>query len=133
MIHPDEMQLLAYQLETLEDAASREVASHVRDCPDCQKQVAAIKNEISLLSGVSVPVTIPPIPLPMPKGMRKTHSLLRVAAVLLIGFTIGYSTSEILRQELQEVNPQYTAITIPPDSMQYRFSSEAVDLAVHIP
>jgi hypothetical protein len=103
--HFDEDTLLKYQLELLEDEEMADVKDHINFCESCNSKLDEIKIEINILS--SYDPDLEDVQITVIRKTRNYTTWLKSAAVLLIGFVTGYSTSVFLQPNQIVVVSQY--------------------------
>jgi hypothetical protein len=117
MNHISEDKLLELALEIIEDDAERDaIEKHLQNCSQCSQRLETIRSDIGTIAGVKGPI----IPLPAQIYKRKRHisyTILRVAALLVFGFAVGYTISNIGHHEQVNVVPSYLNLSPPPDSL----------------
>jgi hypothetical protein len=92
MTHPDGDTLLKFLLQTLEEPENESVREHLRACDRCTEEERKLEGELRRLSRIELPVeTVTPPRLPR----RSLVPLLKIAAVLAVGFLLGYATAQI--------------------------------------
>ena len=92
MIHLDEDLLLKYALELLDDKEESTIREHLTKCDQCKKSHESIKSHIELIGSIEPDVKPEIIPLPK-KKLKIQVQWIRAAAILIIGFFIGYLTA----------------------------------------
>ncbi|MBL1213634.1 MAG: hypothetical protein D8M61_09840 [Ignavibacteriae bacterium] len=105
MKHIVEDTLLKYQLELLEGEELVNVKNHLTLCETCRLKLDKIKSELELIS--SYDPEVEDVHIPIAKKRRSSTLWLRRAAVLLVGFVSGYSTSLYLQPDQVVVVSQY--------------------------
>jgi anti-sigma factor RsiW len=118
MIHPDEDTLLKLVLETLDEPAAGQAAEHLAACEPCRAIFDRFKAEAALLGSFDPPLEISAPPLPRAK-IVSLKSFLRVAAILIIGFSAGFLAREWTRPQAVVVVEQSLVTHAPPDSIAY--------------
>ena len=101
MCHFDRDTLYKYALELLNDSDSKFVDKHLLECERCKEKYHEVKNEFDLISSYNpeLKVEIPQLPKKNDIGIV----WLRRAAVLFIGFLLGYSTYSLMQSEKVEI------------------------------
>jgi anti-sigma factor ChrR (cupin superfamily) len=92
MTHPDGDTLLKFVLQTLDESENEAVRQHLRACDRCTEEERKLEGELRRLSALELPVekfTPPRLP------RRSIAPLLKVAAVLAVGFLLGYATAQL--------------------------------------
>ena len=97
MKHIDEDRLLKFTLELLDKVDSEIVSEHLKECKTCSQKYEKIMNEVDLIGSFNPDIESNIIPIPR---KNSTYSIwLTRAAVLLIGFLLGYSTSNMIQHK----------------------------------
>ena len=94
MIHLDEDLLLKYALELLDDKEESTIREHLTKCDQCKKSHESITNHIELIGSIEPDIKPEIIPLPK-KKLKIPEQFIRAAAILIIGFFIGYLTANL--------------------------------------
>ena len=105
MQHYNEDNLLKYQLELLDGDELINLRTHLDSCQLCQTKLADIKNDVELIS--SYDPDINDVQIPIIKNRKSYAVWLKRAAVLLVGFVTGYSTSVFVQPDHVVVVGQY--------------------------
>lgn len=94
MIHPDGDTLLKFVLQTLDESENAAVREHVSACEQCREQEWKLEGEVKRLASIDfrVDMVAPPR---LPRRSRLFSTVLRSAAVLAVGFVVGYATAEL--------------------------------------
>lgn len=122
--------LLKFALETLEAPAKTRVQTHLEGCSRCRKELGEIQGTMQTIEGVEVelPLEIPPLPAARPRSMF----WMRAAAILLVGFLLGFAASESRRSPTVAV-VQQQILTRSPEVQPAEFiNCEEVDLTVNL-
>jgi len=128
MNHSTEDQLIGYALQTLSEEELVKVRAHLSECPTCAERLDRVKSEMDLLGSLSVET--PVVEIPLPKRSRSPFpALLRAAALLLIGYAIGYGTSFYTRSDCVNVVPFQAQVGVPSAGATFA-TCEPVDLNV---
>lgn len=101
MKHPDENTLLKYVLELLESEEETLVKIHIEKCENCKEKYKQIKDGTNLLKGFDPEIETGNMSLPVKKEFIFSFWL-KAAAILLIGFILGYYTA--IQINSKEVN-----------------------------
>jgi len=112
MDHINEDQILKFVLELLEDEENTIVNEHISNCLECREEYKKILSDIDELKSLRPEIPVPAFNLPAKKN-RKFMKIVRVAAVLLIGFSLGYVTSANTKSCEVNVVGQYTIAKAP--------------------
>ncbi len=127
MNHISDDQVLAFVLGTLDEKERAQVAEHVTVCNDCAARVEEARREVNALGGVQTVIPVPEIPLPVNRG-TVWREIVKAAAVLLVGFAIGWAVTSQRAPEVVTVVPYAVNASAPVDSGLV--ASEAVDLRI---
>ncbi len=131
MKHPDQDTLLQFALETLETDELLAIEFHLAGCEECSEAVGKIRNELDLIACVSIPVQ-PPL-YPAIKIVHHNRFLaLKIAAILVIGFSLGFGTSLAVQPSQIEIVPQRVTLQIPKEEIQKYAAAEPINLQVPI-
>lgn len=109
MIHPDDDLLLKYVLEILDTEEEEVTRNHLASCEICTQKVAKIRSDVVKLREFNPDVKPEFIPLPAKDKSNWT----KAAAILIIGFIAGYTTSNYLQPEPIQVVEQLLISTSP--------------------
>jgi len=129
MMHPDEDTLLKYALEVLEGSEVEDVKRHLEVCDACRDQFHTIHEQLGRMKTVSFPVETPDLPLPSTARRRTMSTVLRAAAVLLVGFILGYGTALLSEPQSSIVVSQQFRPKTPQVSVTRHTPAEQVDLS----
>ena len=125
MNHISEDKLLEYALGTIEsESESAEISEHLKKCRECRNSLASIKNDIDMLAGIKPNKHIK-IPSQQSRSKTFAYSLLKIAALLIIGFIAGIGSSVLLYERPVRVMPSYTKLSPPADSLANMAISDA--------
>ncbi|MFH1010416.1 MAG: hypothetical protein V1784_04175 [bacterium] len=109
-MHVTEDDLLKFALETCDDAEVQAISEHLDACDACRGQLARLRRDIATIAGVRPEVE--PISLPFRSHRPSVwRAVVRMAAVLLIGFVSGLAVSRLVCRCPVTVIPQYSALT----------------------
>ena len=99
MNHLDGDTLLMHLLETLDEQAEAAVRDHLSVCDACRQESGRLRKEIQRISRIDVRVggANPP---PLPGRYRVLRTVSRMAAVLAVGFMLGYLTADLSNTRL---------------------------------
>jgi hypothetical protein len=94
MTHPDGDTLLKFVLQTLDKSEDEAVRQHLSSCEQCKGEHRKLEGEVRRLSSFDIPVEMvsPPRLLQRSRGMVPA---LKVAAVLAVGFLLGYASAQL--------------------------------------
>lgn len=121
MKHYDEDYLLKGSLDLLDEAETREFEIHLERCDECRGELDRIRCDNKVIASVQ-PIFVKPeyvYPLAMKFSFK---SLSKIAALLLMGFIVGYSSSILSRPCPVTVHPQQL-ITKPAHRYDLRLES----------
>jgi hypothetical protein len=94
MTHPDTDTLLKFVLQTLEESDEPVVREHLAACDQCRELQQNMQREVQRLGSINLPIGMPAPPR-LPGRLRVPMAVLRLAAVLAVGFLIGYGTAQL--------------------------------------
>jgi anti-sigma factor RsiW len=107
--HPDDDQLLQLGLGVLPAEVEQEVQGHLAQCAECAEKQSRLRRETDLIG--SLEPEIGPIHYPLrPLLQRRSPAwvaVMRVAALVAVGFVAGYAVSYLGRPEPVTVVPYY--------------------------
>lgn len=92
MTHPDEEKLLGFVLETLDQTGGSTVREHLLSCSRCNETERRLRDDLARIKDIDIRVEIPSPPR-LVRNERFLPALLKMAAVLAVGFLIGYMTA----------------------------------------
>ncbi len=98
MKHYNEEILLKLELELLTKEEEENIRDHLSECEHCRETYSTIKGDINLIGSYEPDVEPEIIPLPV-KKKNIARQLLKVAAILLVGFFAGFLTSDLSNPE----------------------------------
>lgn len=108
MEHYNDDTLLKSVLHLLDKGEETDVRDHLSRCAKCSRRLDILKAETEVI-GSFVPHVAQNVP-PLPQAKRISFApLLKVAAILVVGFLAGYLTSEWTRPDPISVVPQNLA------------------------
>lgn len=110
MNHLDEDNLLRRVLELLEEDELTEQDRHLTGCSHCQARLDRMKQETELIGSIEPGFDKPVIPLPKSRKIPFSR-LVKIAALLIIGFVAGYSVSSYRRSTIITVIPHHVSYT----------------------
>ncbi len=124
--HVSEETLLKMTLGLLDPKSELRVRHHLERCAACRDLRGEADRTVSLLQSVTPDL---PAELPVPIVFRQTRQTwLRIAAMLLIGFGLGYLASESLRPSEIIVVPQQLLPRPPATRASGFVECEIIDL-----
>ncbi len=109
--HVNEDTMLKSALGLLGPQVDRNVRDHLEGCPTCRALQEDVDRTLRDFRDVAPHITAKIPGLPSLKGNR--HLWIRIAAMLAIGFGLGYATSESLRPQSITVVRQHLIPTPP--------------------
>jgi anti-sigma factor RsiW len=115
MSHPPDDKLLELVLDLLDESEVQTLREHLSECADCQARFARIHSRTEVLGSVS-PAGRPPAYPGRRSRPRVLPSILKAAALLLLGFCGGFATGEYVRPE---------SVNVVPSSFEGRAGLEA--------
>ncbi len=98
MKHYDEDILLKLGLELLTNEEEKNIREHLSECEQCREIYNTIKGDINLIESFEPDAEPEVIPLPV-KKKNIARQLLKVAAILVVGFFAGFFTSDLSNPE----------------------------------
>jgi len=129
MKHLEEDMLLKLVLGVLEEREERELQAHLALCQECQVKREKMVKDTEIIG--SMKLDTGSLKIPMPKPTRISFMpLLRAAALLLIGFMVGFGSSNLSHREAVNVIPQRLQVASPTGNVVQYSSCEPVDLNV---
>ncbi len=128
-MHISEDKLLEYALEITENDNERaKIEGHLEICQSCRSRLKELQNDIDIISSIR-----PHRPVAATSKDSRWHnvvfSLLRAAALIVIGLAMGYGTSVWLEDEPARVASQYVTLSSPADSISRYAASDATDIS----
>jgi hypothetical protein len=128
MKHPETDTLLQAILETLQEPELTSVQHHVSGCPECAAHWKELEGQVQTITGVAYPSgEIVPPRLPARHVLGK--SILKAAAVLVMGFLMGYATAHLAEEEPRTIVGQRLQPATIPVTTTRNTPSEAIDCA----
>jgi hypothetical protein len=129
-MHVTEDDLLKFALETCDDAEARAIREHLASCDTCRESLESLRSDIATIAGVRPEVERISLPA-RPRHPSSWRAVVRMAAVLLIGFVGGLAVSHWACRCPVTVVPPYSAIVAPSmaESLQTITPAPPVDLA----
>ena len=116
--HYTEDELLQFVLQTLEPDQHIEIDRHLTECQQCNTRLSKIRRDIESLQKLSPDIQNPVISYPSRlRLVFPAKSLLKAAALLLIGFGLGFSTNSLHESRhitLYMAAPQYHGSQVTP-------------------
>jgi len=131
MSHPNDDTLLQSVLEILDIAEEENLREHLLLCPECRKRLQKMKQDTEPLAGIRAASASPA--LPQRKGRSQImYTVLKAAALVLIGFLAGFSASNLTCPQSVNVIPAYLNPSSPADTVTQYAVCEAVDMSAAI-
>jgi len=127
MKHYDEDTLLKQALGLLDLEERQRLDAHLNECESCRRGYRDLQEQIGVLGSVQVEKRWEAPPLPKTKFVS-LNPLLRAAAILILGFAIGYFTSELSRPPAVNVVPQQFAYQAAQPPMGSAVLCEVIDI-----
>ncbi len=129
MNHITEDNLLAYVLETKTDETNQsDIEEHLQSCENCRNRLAKIRADIDVITGIGTHTTATNASAPSNR-VPVLGSLLRAAAVLIIGIGIGYGAALWTQPEQVTITAQYLSPSPAHDSTFRYAVSDVTGLA----
>ena len=100
-------------METLDTKEEEVIRNHLASCEICTQKVTKIRSDVVKLREYNPDVETGFIPLPA----KDRSNWLKAAAILIIGFIVGYFTSNYLHPEQVQVVEQLLISTSPKVSV----------------
>ncbi len=94
MTHPDGDVLLKYVLQTLDESDRQAVDQHLSLCRECRSLRERTQGEVERLGRIEFHIDVPAPP-ELPRGHWTAMAVWRWAAVLGVGFILGYVTANL--------------------------------------
>jgi hypothetical protein len=125
-MHLSDDTLLQCCLNLLEPVEVRLADEHIKVCDSCRKRYEVIQAETLLLGTVRGDAPAPPLPARSYSSVFM-RTLLRAAALLLLGFLTGFGTSRWTTREPINVVPSYLLTQPPADSVAAIAAEDATE------
>ncbi len=128
MKHISDDDLLKYELELIDAQTTlNDLKCHLENCIECKTRLDRIRRAISSIGGIRA--IGHSIDMPHAKHKpRQSYDLFKVAAVLIIGFILGYGASNWIHEECVIVTPSQFSPAPPVDSLLGLAASDATDI-----
>lgn len=127
MNHIDEDLLMKMALEILDEGEEAALQEHLVACSDCRLRLERIKQDMETIASLEPRVERPVIPLPKARGLR-IPVWLRAAALLFVGFVIGYGASLFSEDRVVCIVPYRVQASLPLGEYPSFTYSESVDM-----
>jgi len=119
MNHINDDALLKRVLQLLEKDDLEEQDRHLSGCSLCTTRLAEISDETNILGSIEPDIQVPEIPLPR-SDRSLSFRLMKIAALLIIGFVAGYAVSRSSGISLVTIVPyQVSHATVQPPLSQF--------------
>jgi hypothetical protein len=129
--HWDDDVLLKSVLGLAEARQEGQLQDHLRDCSTCRLKYERLKAEIEIIGSFNPPIGVAAPSLP--KAVRiPFKSLLKIAALLTVGFLTGYVASELTQPVAVNVSEQYIQTRTVPASPAAFTTCDQDDILVAI-
>jgi hypothetical protein len=127
MTHPDSDTLLKYTLRILDGPEESIVQNHLSTCEQCRVLQQDLQGEVKMLGGVNLHIGMPEPPR-LPRRSRVSLAVSRLAAVLVLGFLMGYVTAQLSDRTISiPVQQRLIPVQLAVPSSAY-IPCQAVDL-----
>jgi hypothetical protein len=131
MTHNSEDELLRYALEVIANEEERaSTAAHLAVCSECRVRLEDLRKDIQIVGGVRPRRRVLLIPNSRPREVL-TYTILRTAALIILGSLIGFGASKGVHRELEFVSSGYVTLSPPTDSLTAYTVSDATDIPAH--
>jgi hypothetical protein len=131
MNHLSEDDLLRHALEAYESDDERQrTTAHLETCDDCRVRLAAVEDDVGVIAGVRPQRRVLQLPAPRHPGLN-VYSLLRAAALVILGVALGYGLSNRTPTETIQITSAYVTLSPPADSLRRYAASDATEVPVH--
>jgi len=130
MNHPDKDKILKYVLDVLDTDEIQSVTKHLEECEACRSELRKVKEEVDTISKFDPVIELEPSPVLKIKKSVFIR-ILKVAAILVIGFFSGYLASETMRSKPVNVVEQHLIVKAPETSIIKYIPASVVDIFVY--
>jgi len=128
MSHLSEDDLLRHALDAYETESERQTTmAHLETCDACRARLADTETDIGVIAGVRPQRRVLQLPAPRPSRIN-VYSLLRAAALVILGIALGYGISNRTRPESVQITPAYVSLEPPADSLRRYAASDATEI-----
>ncbi len=128
MTHINEDSLLKYALEVLEsELESARITEHLSICAECKNRFNSIKKDIGIIGSAKPPREIRRLPNPRQRRSLPI-SLIRIAAIFVMGIFIGLAASKFGYREPANVSGSYILLSPPAQSLESSVASDATEI-----
>jgi len=128
MKHISEDKLLEFALETCEVSERPAIEEHLNKCAECREMLDRIRGDIELIGGIKPKTGFVSQPIPVRRSILP--GILRMAAVITIGFVLGYGSSSLTKSDPVCVSPSYERLSPPADSVAGYAIPDATDIPI---
>lgn len=128
MNHYDDDKLLESVLGLLSDDESKKIIAHAHACESCSARLDKMKSEVAVLGGITPKAEAPAFPKKRAR-IFDYPAILKVAALLMVGFLGGFAASHFMVPQQINVVPAYLESAPPADSLAFSAVSDATALA----
>ncbi len=129
MSHPDDDKLLQSVLHLLSEQEEMVLKDHLSKCSVCRTRLDQLQEQTDLIGNIELETDRPVYPLP-PVRRKTLKTIMKIAALILIGFIAGYCTSDLSRPFYVNVIPQQLEITTASRSITEFTPCEKVDMDI---
>jgi len=129
MNHPDEDIVLKYHLDLLDESDGRALDDHLDACASCRERSLAVRREVAMIGSVDPELLAPDIG-PPARRMGRWQIGIRVAAILLIGLSVGYGYSRFFAPPEYRVVPSHHRPSAPSRAIDEFSICESVNLEI---
>lgn len=128
-MHINDDKLIEYALEIIYDDTERAgMKEHLEACRPCRDRLKKLQDDIDVIGSIH-PQRIIASTRGRSRMRRALYSMLRAAALIIIGVAIGFGASAWLEDEPAHVSYQYIALSPPADSIGTYVVSDATDIS----
>lgn len=127
MNHLDEDILLKSALKLLDNQNEKLVNQHLSECPECSSLFKNIESQTQIIGNYEPEIEETYYPLPKEKSIP-FGTMMRFAAILIIGFLFGFLTSEYISYSYINVEEQHLIPKSPIISMSEYTQCEQIDI-----
>lgn len=127
MDHLNDDILLKSALGLLDEAEEKRIEDHVKTCDQCRNQRNSMNHQIEIIGSFEPKLDVQAYPLPRARSIPFLP-LLKAAAILIIGFMLGYLTSELSQPRAVSVMEQQLITKAPVTTMATYKTAEQVDI-----
>ena len=128
MKHISEDKLLEFALETCEKSERSAIEDHLEVCAGCRESLERVRSDIELIGSIRPDTGF--IAQPIPERKSILPGIMRIAAVIALGFVLGYGSSSLTKTEPVCVSTFYERLSPPADSVAGYAIPDATGLPV---